>query len=624
MEKAQDAGRSPETVIAIDSARQEMEHRKSLELARDVKTGIVPYMEEEVERFEKVVAKFRTGEVREEDFTPFRLRQGVYGQRQAGRQMFRVKIPGGILTPQALEALGAVAERFAPLKKGHLTTRENIQFHHVPLEKCAEVMRLLGAVGLTSREACGNTVRNVVGSPTSGVCSDEVFDPTPYLAAYVRYAVRNPLTQNFPRKFKTSFTGCAGHDAVASLIHDLSFVAQVRGENGALRRGFRVYVGGATSIMPRLGKLLYDFVPVEDYLRVARAVWTVFNKADMLRKNKMMARIKVLIEKIGFEAFKELVEKELKEIGPIDPTPLMDVEEIYREEPPQPPSGGNGERASFPREFLLWRRTNVLTQKQPGYRVVFVKIPLGDIYAHQFRALAEIVRGYTGGRARTTQEQNLALRWVPEACLYELWNSLKAVGLGEPGAHGLTDVVACPGTDSCKLGITSSMGLGEAIRSALAAGNGLLEDPLVRKVRIKVSGCPNGCAQHHIADIGLHGAARKGPSGQQLPAYEVFLGGRYGSEIDGTSFGIRLPGVKVPAKRVPEFIQSLLAFYRDKRQEGEEFSSFVGRLGAEPFKELAAKYEEVPPLNASTLPLYVDWSKEALYRVERGEGECAS
>jgi sulfite reductase beta subunit-like hemoprotein len=604
------------------SRLQEEIHQESLALSRQRKDEIVPYMEEEVLRFEEEVAAFRAGKVDEKIFMPFRLRQGVYGQRQADHQMFRVKIPGGILTPEALTALGVVADRFAPLKKGHITTRENVQFHHLRLEDCAEVMRLLGAVGLTTREACGNTVRNVVGAPTAGVCPDELFDVTPYLAAYVRFGVRHPITQDFPRKFKTSFTGSVAHDAVASAIHDFSFIAQVKDDHGVQRRGFRVLVGGGTSIMPRLGKVLYDFVPVEDYLRVALAVWTVFNRADMLRKNRMMARIKVLIDRIGIDTFKAQVDEELQEVGPIDPVPLMDIDELHRETPPQPPTTPVANRAVSP-EYLHWIRTNTLEQKQRGYDVVYVTVPLGDIYAHQWRGLAEIVRRYTGGRARTTQEQNLALRWVPEAYLPDVWQALKEIGFAEPDAHTITDVVACPGTDSCKLGITSSMGLGRAIRDALASWDGLLEDALVKKLHIKMSGCPNGCSQHHVANIGLQGAATKGPGGQQIPAYDVFLGGAYGGErIDATRFGQRL-GVKVPAKRVPEFIRDTVGFYKEHRREQEEFNAFVDRVGLKLFEEIAARYKEAPPLSADTLNLYMDWGKGGVYKVERGEGECA-
>ncbi len=247
----------------------------------------------------------------------------------------------------------------------------------------------------------------------------------------------------------------------------------------------------------------------------------------------------------------------------------------------------------------------------------------GDIAAAQWPALAQIVRRYTGGRARTTQEQNLALRWVPETSLYDVWQALQAIGLTEPDAHTITDVVSCPGTDSCKLGITSSMGLGRAIREALAASDGLLDDPLVRKLHIKMSGCPNGCAQHHIAHIGLQGAATKGQSGQQIPAYDVFLGGAYGGErIDATRYGQRL-GVKVPSKRVPQFIRDILAFYKEQRQAQEEFSAFVDRVGLKPFEEIAARYKDTPPLRPDTLNLYMDWEKGGLYKLERGEGECA-
>ena len=603
---------------------QEQLYQKSLELARTASgPGIIPYLEEEVQRFEEEVARFRAGQMEEREFQPFRLRQGIYGQRQADVQMIRVKVPGGILTPEALEVLGEIAEKYAPLQKGHLTTRENVQYHHVPLADCATVMRLLGDVGLSTREACGNTVRNVVGSPTAGVCPDEVFDPTPYLAAYVRFGMRHPISQNFPRKFKTSFSGCDGHDAVASLIHDGSFVAQIREENGVQRRGFRVYIGGGSSIMPRLAKPLYDFVPVEDYLRVALAVWTVFNQADILRKNRMMARIKVLIDKIGMDAFRAQVDAALAQIGPIDPTPLMNLEDLHRETPPTPVKGSRNGHQRSP-EFQLWRDTSAREQKQAGYYTATVKVPLGDINSQQFSALADIVRRHTGGRARVTQEQNLLLRWVPEASLYPVWQALNKTGLADPEADSITDVVSCPGTDSCKLGITSSMGLGQAIRESLASWNGLLDDPLVKKMHIKMSGCPNGCSQHHVASIGFHGAAMKGPSGEQVPAYEVLLGGRYGgATIEGTRFGQRLAGMKVPAKSVPDFVRDVTAFYRQNRLDGEEFSQMVDRVGTKAFEPLAAPYRDLPALTDQSVDTYMDWSKTVLYKVERGEGECS-
>ena len=583
---------------------QEQVHEESMKLA-EASNGIIPFMEYEVQRFEEESASFQAGEQDNAEFTPFRLRQGIYGQRQADVQMIRVKIPGGILTPEAMEALGTLAEDYAPLQRGHITTRENIQFHHVPLPECPDVLRLLGQAGLSTREACGNTVRNVVSSPTAGVCVDEVFDPTPYLTAYVRFGVRHPITQTFPRKFKTAFTGCDSHDNVAAAIQDLTFVSQVREEGGATKRGFKVYVGGGTSIMPRLAKPLYEFVSEEDYLRVALAIWTVFNNADTLRKNRMMARIKVLIDKIGIDAFRELVDAELENIGPIDPRPLMVAEEVQREVPPQISSAGsNGQNGGG--QYDQWRQTNVEAQKAEGYHMVYVKPVRGDITHTQFRALADIVRRFTGGRARTTQEQNLLLRWVPEGYLHEVWQALDAIGLAEPGAHTITNVVSCPGTDSCKLGITSSMGLATAVREEMETWDGLGEDEGVQKIRIKISGCPNGCGLHHIANIGFHGAAVKGPDGQQIPAYELFLGGNYGdTRVEDSRIGTRIPRIKIPAKVAPLIVRDIATYYKDNRQDQETFNQFLDRVGVAELTAVAAQAQKAAESAGSRLrPLH--------------------
>ena len=608
---------------------QEEIHRKSLELAASA-PGIVPFMEDEVQRFEAESARFQAGEQDNAVFTPFRLRQGVYGQRQADVQMIRVKIPGGILNADALDALGEVAEHYAPLGKGHITTRENIQFHHIPLPECPDVLRLLGKVGLTSREACGNTVRNVVGSPTAGVDAAEIFDPTPYLTAYVRFGVRHPITQAFPRKFKTAFTGIDSRDTVAAAIQDLTYVSQLKEVDGELKRGFKVFVGGGTSIMPRLAKPLYEFLPEADYLRLALAVWTVFDQAVSLRKNRMMARLKVLIDRIGLDEFRQLVETELDKIGPIDPQSLMADEEIYRETPPELPAitaevSGNGHNGGG--EYNYWQETNVVAQKQAGYNIVYVKPVRGDISPDQFRGLADIVRRYTGGRANATQEQNLALRWVPDGYLHQVWEALGAIDLNEPGAHTITNVVSCPGTDSCKLGITSSMGLAKAIREELGSWDGLLKDEGVRNIRIKMSGCPNGCGLHHIANIGFHGAAIKGPDGSQIPAYELFLGGNYGdNRVEDSRIGTRIPKVKVPAKLAPSLVREIATYYKDNRQDGESFNGFLDRVGVEELTGVAAAAQQsAQDATGGEVggDLYVDWERTNNYVLERGEGECA-
>ncbi|MCI0782114.1 MAG: nitrite/sulfite reductase [Chloroflexi bacterium] len=628
---------------STQSLTQEDIYAKSQELAPSA-PGVIPFIDEEIQNLEVESAKYQSGEQDTAQFTPFRLKQGVYGQRQADVQMIRVKIPGGILTAEGLEVLGTITERYAPLQKGHLTTRENVQIHHIPLPDCPAVLRLLGEAGLSTREACGNTVRNVVSSPTAGVCADEVFDPSPYLAAYVRFGVRHPITQNFPRKFKTAFTGCESHDTVAAAIQDLTFVSQVRQVDGQEQRGFKIYVGGGTSIMPRLAKHLYEFVAEEDYLRLSLAIWTVFNDAQMLRKNRMMARIKVLIDKIGLDAFRELVDAELEKIGPIDPKPLMQADEILRETPPSldplslphlelgspaTQASGNGESGATNGheggdEYNRWRETNVVAQKQDGYYLAYVKLTRGDITHTQFMALGDIVRRFTGGRARTTQEQNLALRWIPEEGVHAVWMALKAIGLAEPDVHTITDVVSCPGTDTCKLGITSSMGLASAIRDELNSWNGLLEDEGVRDIRIKISGCPNGCGLHHIANIGFHGAAVKGPDGEQIPAYELFLGGNYGdNRVEDSRIGTRIPRVKIPAKAVPTVLREITGYYKENHQEQESFNQFLDRVGLETMTEVAVQAQKTAQAAEAGSDLYFDWERTNIYKLERGEGECA-
>ncbi|MEE2881767.1 MAG: nitrite/sulfite reductase [Chloroflexota bacterium] len=599
-------------------------HEQSLELSK-VSSGIIPFMEDEIIRLEAESARFESGELDNSEFTPFRLRQGVYGQRQVDVQMIRIKLPGGRVTPEALDVLSDISDKYAPLHKGHITTRENIQFHHIPLAQCPDVIRMLGEVGLSTREACGNTVRNVVGSPSAGVCPDEIFDPTPYLAAYVRFGVRNPLTQGFPRKFKTAFTGCESHDAVAAAIQDLTYVSQIKEVDGQQKKGFKVFVGGGTSIMPRLAKPLYEFLPEEDYLRLAQAIWTVFNNSESLRKNRMMARLKVLIDRIGLEEFRGLVEEELSKIGPIDPSPYMGIEDLQREIPPVATGSGSNGSIGGQEEFDKWKESNVFKQKQEGYCLVYVKPIRGDLDTEQFKGMAAILRGFTGGRASATQEQNLALRWVPEEQLHELWEALKGIGLAEPGALTISNVVSCPGTDSCKLGITSSMGLAKAVGQEVNSWGDLLDDDGVKKIRIKMSGCPNGCGLHHIANIGFHGAAVKGPEGQQIPSYELFLGGNYGdNQVEDSRIGSRIPKVKVPAKMVPGVVREITNYYTSERSdEREEFNQFLDRVGLEGITEVASKAAQVSETAEPGSDLYFDWERTNTYVLERGEGECA-
>lgn len=574
--------------------------------------GIIDVIPEEIDDFELQVRRFQAGEFDETEFLAYRLKQGVYGQRQPDAQMMRIKIPFGGLKADQLDALGEVAAQFVPLNKGHVTTRENIQFHHVNLQDAAEVMRVLARVGLTTREACGNTVRNVTGCALAGVCSDEIFDVTPYAAAYARYFVRHPYTQALPRKLKTAFSGCA-RDCAITGIHDVGFIPKMQDGHP----GFEIKVGGGTSIMPKIAPTLYDFVPVEDYLRVTEAVIRVFHHTDELRKNKMKARIKFHVARVGIEAFREQVEEEMSHEWAqrsFDPSSLLFIEDESLDAPPLHGSHPNGPASS---EFDHWAETNVVDQKQRGYKAVNVKLYQGDIQAEQFHRLADISRTYAGGRARITHQQNLTFRWVPDAALRSLWNELNGIGFGSSGVHEISDVVSCPGTDSCKLGITSSMGLGRALMDRIDRMS--IDDPLTRRMHVKMSGCPNGCGQHHVADIGFHGAASKAPGGQ-VPAYELFLGGSY--EEGDTRIGLRTK-TKVPAKRVPDAFEKVLHFYWSQRHEGEEFKDFAARLGPAQFEPLLKEFNEVGELNRETLHDYIDWDKTVKYKLERGEGECA-
>ena len=585
--------------------------------------GILPILMDEIDDFEKEVERFVQGEWDPNAFMAFRLKQGVYGQRQPDSQMLRVKIPIGGLDADQLEALGYIAREIAPLKKGHATTRENIQFHFLPLERTPEAMRAIGEVGLSTREACGNTVRNVTGCPFSGVCADEPFDVTPYAAAYARYFLRHPVTQAMPRKSKPSFSGCEKDCAMTS-IHDIGFVPRLKEVDGEMKRGFKIVVGGGLSIMARIAPTLYEFVPEEDYLKVSEAALRVFDASDELRKNRMKARIKFLVDRIGIDEFRKMVEEELTQPWaqhPIDPTPLLypDDEEVDAPQPLAPGSyaSPNGDRS----EFELWRVTNVEPQKQAGYNVVLVKLPIGDIQDYQFPLLANIARQFAGGRARLTQQQNLAFRWVREEALYQVWKELQTAGLADVEVNSITDVTSCPGTDSCKLGITSSMGLGAAIKDGLEDTD--ISDPLVKSLHIKMSGCPNSCGQHHIANIGFHGASMKGSGGNQVPAYEMFIGGSY-QDLKGQTearIGLRPKG-KVPAKKVPEVIKHVLSYYQEHRLDAEPFNSFMDRVGTDPFEAIMGEFKEVGPLNRENIETYQDWDKTVLYKVERGEGEC--
>src|SRR3954469_10952913 len=581
------------------------------EVREDVPGHVIPILEREFDDFDNEAEKYLAGRTEEVEFIGFRLKQGVYGQRQADVQMIRVKLPWGGVSPGQMDAFASAIEQFVPLGKGHITTRQNIQVHHVPLRDAASYIRELAESGLSSREGCGNTVRNVTADPWAGVCADELFDTTPYAGAFVRYFVRHPTTQLMPRKVKTAFTGSDADRALTG-IHDVAFIARER--DGV--KGFELRVGGGTSIMPRVAPTLIDFVSADDgeYLKYTEAVLRIFDRQDWLRVNRARARIKVLVDKIGIEAMRDLVEEELRgdwvrerDFSPVDRLFLHD-EEATAPAKPEVYGSANGDLAAYQR-FL---EANVEPQRQAGFSTVQVKVIRGDLTPEQIRGLADIMRDYSGGHARTTVHQNFLLRWVRDESVYDVWRALSELGLGDAGADQINDVVSCPGTDSCKLGITSSMGLNHAVRERVEAMD--IEDPLTRRIHIKMSGCPNGCSQHHIANIGFYGASIK-VGEHTIPAYVAHIGGTYeGGEV---RYGTRLK-VRLPAKRVPDAVERWVRMYEAERLNGDEvFNDFAERVGPSRFEDEVRDLSMPLEFSLENMQYFIDWQKKEPFEVIR-------
>ena len=590
------------------------------EVLQNVPGHVIPILQREFDDFKTEAGRFLSGDIPEDDFIKFRLKQGVYGQRQADVQMIRVKLPFGGITPEQMEAFADVVEKYAPLNKGHITTRQNIQMHHIPLPEAEKAIRELGEAGLSSREGCGNTMRNVTADPWAGVAKDELFDLTPYAGAYVRYFVRHPTTQAMPRKVKTSFDASPADRAISE-IHDVAFRARVREIDGQQVRGVQMLVGGGTSIMPRKAQVLYDFVTLDDgeYLKRTEAVMRIFDRQEWLRANRARARIKVFVDKYGIDELRRQAEEELEGDWVAERDFSIEQRLFAHDEregapaPPQTYGSPNGDSSELER----FRAANVAEQRQQGFVTVEVKITRGDLSPEQFRALAQIMRSYSGGYARTTVQQNLVLRWVRKESVYDLWRALSELGFGEPGSRQIDDVVSCPGTDSCKLGITSSMGLNQAVQERIEQMQ--ISDPLTRQIHIKISGCPNGCGQHHVGSIGFTGASIK-VGEHTIPAYIPHVGGVFeGGEV---KFGTRLK-LRLPSKRVPEAIERWVRHYEATRQDGEGWTDFVERVGTSELEELVKDLSMPVDFGLETMNEFIDWNRNVPFEVIRGEGECA-
>jgi sulfite reductase beta subunit-like hemoprotein len=591
------------------------------EVLQNVPGHVIPILEREFDDFKTEAGKFLAGETPEDEFIKFRLKQGVYGQRQPDVNMVRVKLPFGGVTPEQMESFASVVEKYAPLKKGHVTTRQNVQIHHIPLAEMEPAIHELSESGLSSREGCGNTVRNVTGDPWAGVAKDELFDMTPYVGAYVRYFVRHPTTQAMPRKIKTAFDG-SPRDRAISGIHDIAFRARVREMDGRGEvRGAQVLVGGGTSIMPRAAQVLYEFAELDDgeYLRIAEAVFRIFDRQDWLRVNRARARIKVFVDKFGIDELRRQVEEELEgewvseRDFSVEHRLFVDDERESAPAPPQTYGSPNGDLSEFER----FSASNVAEQKQEGFVTVEAKITRGDLTPEQFRGLAAIMRSYAGGYARTTVQQNILLRWVREESVYDVWRALGEIGLGDTGSREINDVVSCPGTDSCKLGITSSMGLNQAVQERIESMG--IRDQLTRQIHIKMSGCPNGCSQHHVADIGFYGASIK-VGEHTIPAYIPHVGGVY--EGGDVVFGTRLK-LRLPAKRVPEAVERWIRHYQANREEDEAWGAFAQRVGTGELEGLVKELSLPVDFGLETMNDFIDWNRNVPFEVIRGEGECA-
>ena len=573
------------------------------------------YVIQELAHYEEQIRRYRAGQIDETKMQKQRLHFGTYAQRQEGVQMQRIKIPGGFLTADQLVRLADAADRFG---SGfiHFTTREDAQIYYVQLEEVPTLLRFLAEGNITSREACGNTVRNITACYRAGTSASEAFNVLPFAQALFSYLVRNKLNQNLGRKFKISFEGCAD-DHSALQIHDIGFWGVTQTHNGEVRRGFRVYLGGGLGADPHLARLYTDFLPVEELFNFAAATLRLFDRYGE-RKARMKARMKFLIETMGWNEFRDALDEERFRIGEVPLTGLDESQEFV-------PGLKNGSsplpvldaRTRNPR-FQSWIRDSVIEHKVKAFSGVHVRVKLGDLTAQRARQLADVARLFSESQLRISIEQNIYLPWVRTAELHDLYLELGKLSLAEPGVGTIADVTTCPGSDTCRLGIASAKGLGSALNDAFQSSLAKYVEP-ARDLRIKISGCPNGCAQHSIANIGFYAAALS-QDDRTVPAHFVTIGGQVASEQP--QFGTLLG--KFPAKNCVRVTETLLHEYKNKKQSNEDFNSFVNRIGIDRLKEVLDPLREVPTFESDP-SFYEDFGHEhESFSVRKGvKGECA-
>lgn len=559
--------------------------------------------EADVDRFVEMLERFERGEIGEAEWRAFRVLCGTYGQRQEGDwSMVRAKLPQGIVNGAQLHVLADVADRYS---RGfcHVTTRQNVQLHFMHLPEVEDALRAFARVGITTREACGNSVRNVTAGPTAGVAADEAFDVVPYAEAMTRWFLRHPLASTLPRKFKIAFSG-GGRDHAFAAVNDIGWHARVDAEG---RRGFLVTVAGGTATLVRSGHVLAEHVPAGEILALAEAVLRVFHRlGDRVHRHK--ARMKYVVRELGWERFQEEVRTELENVRREGAPELpFDSEAPDREEAPPSARRPRPTLAELealaatattgpglhPRSLLVaeeasrWKRTNTAPQKQRDYAIVTITLPLGDVTSGQLRALAAIAAAFADGLVRLTPSQNLLLRWVPEHDLDALHASLRAIGLARPDAYSLADVVSCPGAESCKLAVTQSRGVARLVSDHF-------EGRALPELTVHVSGCPNGCGLHHVAAIGLQGGLRK-VGARAVPQYFVYAGGG----IDGPVATFGKVVAKIPARRVPQALERLVALAAEEGRPGEPALATLRRLDAKLVKTRLADLEALGEADAT-------------------------
>ena len=584
---------------------------------------IDPEMRSDIDKFVEMLERNRTGELSDEVFRVFRLNNGIYGQRQGGtNQMVRVKVPYGSMRPEQLEMIGWLVDNYSR-GWGHITTRQNIQFHYVQLDRIPEVLEHLASVGLTTREACGDTVRNVQGCHLAGACPHEKLDITPWAEATYRHFVRNPISQRLPRKFKINFSGCES-DCGQAMFNDVGVIGAVRQTaDGTAERGFRVFIAGGLGTTPHPALALEDFTAREDLLPTIEACLRVFDQAGN-RDNKLRARMKWLVDTLGFDEVKRRVLAQRRflvastswpggipaevQVDGDDPAGAGDPETVTVIGQGTPVRIGSGT------DYERWDRANVVRGTADGTVSAYAQAHLGDITGDQFRALAALQRDL-GADVRLTNRQNVVFRGLHTDDLPLVQDRLGAMGLARPGAELARDVVACPGSDTCNLAVTQSRGLGHAIGERLEE-EGLAD---VGGVRINISGCPNSCGQHHASDIGFMGAERRA-HGRSAPGYQMLLGGYIGKEQ--MHFGAK--ALRLPARNAPEATARVIRRFVAERGPGEAFRDWMERVGGARAVAVELKDLDEFPAYEDDPIFYIDYDETGPYTAETGDSECAT